>query len=229
MTTATQHIHGLAIYNIAVGKVDGNLLSVILFLRFDIEHVRDGQLWNVIILVQFQTTLDFGLDLLGEHDLVYEFSLDVVLVFGKGHDAVVGQLVQVFSLHLAPLSHLLQPVVPDTIQISLPLFTVIIAHARQRIALHITLIFTDFGHLVLDAEFVVESLHVFTFATKSLEVDHAMIVQVDLVGHGSHIIGSLHILVGVGNNPFAALLKLLQFIAQLLGSGGSIETGGASL
>ena len=229
VSTATQQVHGVVIYDIAVGIVDGNLLSVILFLRLDVEHVRECQLWNLIILVEFQAILDFCFDLLGEQYLVDEFGFDIILGIGESHDAVVSQLVQVFGFHLTTLGNLLQPVVPDTVQISLTLFTVVFAHARQSVALHITLIFTYFGHLVFDAEFVVQTFHILTLSTEALEVNHTMIVQVDVVGHTCHIVGCLHVLVGVCHNPLAALLELLQHITQLLGSGWCIETGGTTL
>ena len=44
-----------------------------------------------------------------------------------------------------------------------------------------------------------------------------VIVQIDVVGYRGYIIGSLIVLVGIGYDPFAALLEVLQGIAQLLG------------
>ena len=77
----------------------------------------------------------------------------------------------------------MQPILPDTLQISSTLLTVVVAHARQGVPLYITLVFTDLGHHIFDAEFVVESFHIFTLAAKTLEIDHTFSIQIDVVGH----------------------------------------------
>ena len=61
--------------------------------------------------------LDLSLDFLGKQDIVDEFGLQIIVGLGKKHDAVVGQLVQVFCLHLTALADLFQPVVPDAVEI----------------------------------------------------------------------------------------------------------------
>ena len=108
-------------------------------------------------------------------------------------------------------------------------FTVVFAHARQGVALHIALILANLGSLVLDAQFVVESFHIFVLAAESREIDHALAIEVDLVGNGSHVVAALQILVGIGHDPLAAFLEVLQRVAQLLGRSGRIEAGDAPL
>ena len=119
---------------------------------------------DVIILVEFQTSLDLCFDLLGEKEFVNQFSLYVIIGLGKGHNAVASQFVQLFRLHLTTFCHLLQPVVPDARQVGGTLFTVVFAHPRLGVALYITLIFAHFGNKVFDTQFVVESFIVFTLA-----------------------------------------------------------------
>ena len=48
-------------------------------------------------------------------------------------------------------------------------------------------------------------------------VDGTVVVQVDVISDGDHIVGSLVIQVGVSDDPLAALLEVLQRVAQLLG------------
>ena len=122
-------------------------------------------------------------------------------------------MVQVFGFHLTTLGHLLQPVVPDAFQIGFALLAVVVAHACQGVALHVALIFANLGHQVFDAEFVVEALQVFAFGAKTLEVDHALSVQIDVISHAGHVVIGLVVLVGIGHNPLAASLEVFQGIA----------------
>ena len=117
----------------------------------------------------------------------------------------------------------MQPILPDALQIGGALLTVILTHARLGVTLHITLVFSHFGHHIFDAEFVVKALIIFAFTAKTLEVDHALCVQINVIGNRSYIVTGLHILVGVGHDPLAALLEILQGIAQLLGCGRRIK------
>ena len=219
MSAAIKQIHGLTIYDTAIGIVDGNLLAVVILLRLYVEHIAQGELVNVVVLAEFQTLLNLCLNLFWEHHLVDQLGFHIILGVGKSHDAVVSQLVQGFGFYFTTLSHLLQPVVPDTRQVGGALLAVVVAHTCLGIALHIALILTNLGHHIFNAEFVVQTLHILTLGTKALEIDITMIIQVDVVGNRSHIIGGLVVPVGIGNDPLAALLEVTQGIAQLLGCG----------
>ena len=110
---------------------------------------------DIVVLVDLQTLLDLCLDLLGEHHLIDQFGCHIVLCVSEAHDTVVSKLVQSLCLYLTALSHLLQPVVPDTVHVGGALLTVVVAHTRLGVSLHITLILTHLGHHVFDAKFVV--------------------------------------------------------------------------
>ena len=225
MAAARHVVKSLVVNDGTIGIIDGNLLSLLVFVSLYVEHVGERQLRNLVILVKFQTVLDFCFDFLWEHHLVDELGLDIVLGIGKHDDAVVGQLVEVLGLYFATLCHLLEPVVPYPVQVGGALFAVVFAHACLGVALHITLILSDLGSLVLDAQFVVESFHIFTLAAESRKIDHALTIEVDLVGNGSHVVAALHILIGVGYDPLATFLEVLQRITQLLGCSWRVEAG----
>ena len=225
MPTAIQQVHRLAVHDAAIGVVDGNLIPVVVTLGFHVQHVCECQLVDIIVLADLQAFLDLGLEFLWEQNLINELRRQVVVGIGKREDTVVGHLVQLLRADLTALADLLQPVLPDAVQIGSALLTVVVAHARQGVALHIALIFTHLSSQILHTDLVVESLHVFALAAETLEVDLTFCVQIHLVGHGYHVVVGLHILVGVGHDPLAALLEVLQGVAQLLGSGGSVELG----
>ena len=229
MSAAVHQIRGLIVHDAAIGIVDGNLLAVVFLFRLHVEHVAQGELVDIVVLVDLQTLLDLCLDLLGEHHLVDQFGCHIVLCVSEAHDAVVSKLVQGFSLHLAALGHLLQPVVPDTVQVGSALLAIVFAHTRLGVSLHITLILTYLGHHVFDAEFVVKTLHVFALGAKTREFNVSVIVQIDIVGYRGHIIGSLIVLVGIGHDPLTTLLEVLQGIAQLLGCSRCVEGQCAAL
>ena len=56
-------------------------------------------------------------------------------------------------------------------------------------------------------------------------MNHALTIEVDLVGNGSHVVAALHILIGVGYNPLATFFEVLQRITQLLGCSWRVEAG----
>ena len=183
MSAAVHQIRGLIVHDAAIGIVDGNLLAVVFLFRLHVEHVAQGELVDIVVLVDLQTLLDLCLDLLGEHHLVDQFGCHIVLCVSEAHDTVISKLVQGFSLHLAALGHLLQPVVPDTVQVGSALLAIVFAHTRLGVSLHITLILTYLGHHVFDAEFVVKTLHVFALGAKTREFNVSVIVQIDIVGY----------------------------------------------
>ena len=173
--------------------------------------------------------MDSSLDLLRIQYLVDQLRGDIILRHRQHHDTIVGQLVQLFRIHLTALSNLLQPVLPDAIQISCTLFTVVVTHSRQCILFHGTLVLADLSHQVLDTQFIVQTLIVLSLAAKTFEVHHTFGIQEDTVSHTGYIIGCLHILVGVGHNPLTALLEVLQGVAQLLSRCRSIEGHSSTL
>ena len=223
MATAIYQVCDLAVHDVAESIVHGNLITVVVLVCFHVQHVGKGQLVDVVILVQFQSFLDFCLEFLGEDDLVNEFGGQVVVGIGKGEDAVIGQLIQLLGTHLAALSDLFQPVLPDAVQVDRALLTVVVAHAGQGVALHITLVLTNLRRQVLHANLVVESLHIFSLAAETFEVYITLCIQVNLVGYRCHIVVGLHILVGIGHDPLAARLEVLQGVTQLLGGGRRIK------
>ena len=56
-------------------------------------------------------------------------------------------------------------------------------------------------------------------------MNHALTIEVNLVGNGSHVVAALHILIGVGYDPLATFLEVLQRITQLLGCSWRVEAG----
>ena len=225
MASAIQHIHGLAVNNAAVGIVDGNFLTLLLFLRLHVKHVGQCKLLNIVVFVQLQALLNLILYLLWEHNLVHQFCLHVVLAGSKCQQTVVNQLVQRLSLNLSTCSHLLQPVVPDTVQVSLTLFAVILTHACLGVALYIALIFSNLGHHVLHAKLVIQSLIILSLAAKTAQVNGSLTIQINLIGNSSHIVAGLTVVAGIAHNPLSALLEVLQSIAQLLCGSRAVESG----
>ena len=118
---------------------------------------------------------------------------------------------------------------PDALIHGQALLTVVITHILTGDALNGTLVFSYTGALVFDANFLVESCQIVAFATHTLEVNHTCFIDKQTVGNRGYIVAGLHILVGIGDNPFAALLEIFQSIANLLGSSGRVENGGAAL
>ena len=106
---------------------------------------------------------------------------------------------------------------PDAVDVSLALFAVVITHVGACDTLHVTLIFTHARSLILDAQFVVETFHVVALSAKTLEVNHASLVQIEFIGSGADVVSPLHILVGICHNPLAALAEVNQCVANLLG------------
>ena len=223
MATAVDQVRDLAVHDAAEGVVHGNLVAVFVLISLHVQHIGEGQLGDIVILAELQAIFDLSLELLGEQDLIDELRRQIVVGIGKCHDAVVGQLVQLFRRHLAALGNLLQPVLPDAVVVGGTLLTVVVAHTRHRITLHITLIFAYFGSHILHADLIVEPFQILTLAAETFEVDITLGVQVHLVGHGHHVVVGLHIHIGVGHDPLAARLEVLQGVAQLLGGGWSVE------
>ena len=223
MATAIYQVRDLAVHDAAEGVVYGYLITVFVLISLHVQHVGEGQLGDNVVLAEFQAIFDLSLEFLGEQDLIDELRRQIVVGVGKCHDAVVGQLVQLFRRHLAALGNLLQPVLPDAVVVGGALLTVVVAHTRHRVALHITLIFAHLGGHILHANLVVESFQILALAAKTFEVDITLGIQVHLVGHRNHVIVGLQILVGVGHDPLAARLEILQGVAQLLGGGWSVE------
>ena len=229
MISTRKQVHSVVVDDTAVSVIHSNLLTIALLVRLHVEHVAQHELVDIIVVVEFQTLLDLCLDLLGEYHLVDELGLYIVLLVGKCHNTVVGQLVQLLCLHLTTLGYLVQPVLPDAVLIGDALLTVVVAHARLGVSLHIALIFAHLGYHIFDAKLVEKALIVFALAAKTLEVNHTLCVQIDIVGHRGHVVAGLIILVGIGHNPLAALLEIFQSIAQLLGCSGCVEREGTAL
>ena len=118
---------------------------------------------------------------------------------------------------------------PDALIHGQALLTVVFAHVLTGDALNGALVFTYTCALVFHANFLIESGHVVAFATHTLEVNHAGLVNKQAVSNRGYVVAGLQILVGIGDNPFATLLEILQGIANLLGCGGRVEDGGAAL
>ena len=191
MTTAIEHVHGLAIYNATIGIVNSNLTAILLLLALYVEHVAQGKLVNLIILTQLEAGFNLGLHLLGEEHLINQLALDELLGRSECQQTIVNQLVELVGLNLTALGHLLEPVFPDTTQVSLALLAIVIAHASKGVALYIALIFSNLGHLELDAKLIVQSLIILALTTQTAQIDRALTIKVDLIGNGSYIIRGL--------------------------------------
>ena len=229
VSTTVKHIHSLIVNDASICIIDSNLIALLLLLRLDIQHIRERQLLNIIVFIQLQARFDFILNLLGEQHLVYQLCFHIVLSSSKCQQAVVYQLVKCIGLYLATFGHLLQPVVPYTIHVCLTLFAVVFAHTCKGVAFYITLIFTNLGHHVFDTKLVVESFVILAFATKTAQVNRALTVNKNLIGNGSHIIRSLSVIAGIAHNPLAALLEILQSVAQLLSCSRTIKSSTTTL
>ena len=219
----------LLVDDFAVGIVDGNLVALVLLLRLHVDHVAQRELVDVVVIVYAQLVLDHFLDLLGIHHAVDEAGLDVVVGIGKGNDAVAGQLVQLLGRHLSAVGHVLQHLLPDALEEHGALLAVGLAHVLAGDALHRALVFSNARTLIFHANLLVESCHIHALATQSAEVYHARLVQEHRVGCRGHVIALLHVLVGKGNDPLAALLEVNECVANLLGRGGCVERGCTAL
>ena len=218
----------LLVDDFAVGVVDGHLVALLLVGRRQTYHVGQHQL--VHLAVDAQPGLDGGLNVLGVHHLVDESTLDVVVGRGEGHDAVVHDLVYLFGAESrAALGHVLQHVLPDAPLVGVRLLAVLGAHVLAQHALDGTLVLAHAHHLVAHADLLVESRQELTLAADALQLDHRRAVQVQAVGHRGHVVALLAEVVGVGDDPLAALLEVLQCVAHLLCRRGGVDAQHAAL
>ena len=225
MSATVQHIHCLTVNNASVCIVDGNLLALLLFLRLNVQHVSQCKLLNIVIFIQLQALLNLILYLLWEQNLIYQLCLHIVLAGSKCQQTVVNQLVQGISLNLSAFGHLLKPVVPDAIQVSLTLFAVVLTHACQGVTLNVALIFSNLGHHILNAKLVIKSFVILSLTAKTAQVDCSLAVKINLISNGSYIVAGLTIVACIAHNPLSALLEVLQGVAQLLCRCRTVEAG----
>ena len=90
------------------------------------------------------------------------------------------------------------------------MLTVGITHLLCNIRLHGTLVGAHLEDLHLDAQFLHQSGEEHGIAAQTAPVQHAYGVQIYLVGHGAKVVGRARVGVGIGNDPFAALLEFEQ-------------------
>ena len=119
--------------------------------------------------------------------------------------------------------------VPDALIQGQTLLAVVVAHVFASNTFYGTLVFAHTSALISHANLLVKACQVIALASHTLEINHASLVDEEAVGYASHIVTGLHILVGIGNNPFATFLEILQGMTYLLCCGRSIECGGATL
>ena len=143
------------IHNLSAGVIHGDAAAlVVLVLVGHIHHVLKRQQVDVVLLADAQFPLDDFLHVLGIIYPVDEACLLVVAGGCKGHDTVVGHLVQLFRRHLAAFRHVAEIVLPDALNECLALFAVVLAHVLPGDTLHETLVFSYAHGLEFHARFL---------------------------------------------------------------------------
>ena len=200
------------IYDFAVGIIDGNLVALLL-LVFHVLHVRYSQLCDVVLLLYLEHVLDFLLHLVSIEQFAHQFHLHVVGRIAQ-RDATVSVGIQRVRGNLQTCRDILQHDVPDAVDVGGHLFTVSIAHLVGGHHLRGTLVLAHLAELVFHAELGQQVFQEIRLCSQTVPVNHALRVQIDLVGHTTYIIGGLGIGVSVCHNPLATLLEIEQCLAD---------------
>ena len=177
-------VNGIAsctIDDISVGIVNGNLFAFRLLIGQG-SYLSDAHLVDVVVLVNLQEFLYLCLDLVGIEQLVNQFHADILVRIGK-RDEAVGIGVQLVNGEVAAGTDLLGDILPDTIDIGLRLFAVLITHLVASEHLSSTLIRPHLGNLNLHAELAEQVFHEDGLCGNTVPVDHTLRVQIDLVGN----------------------------------------------
>ena len=106
---------------------------------------------------------------------------------------------------------------------------VVVAHPVGSECLGSTLVGTHLGKLNLHPELSHEVFQVVGRRAQTAPVDLAQRVNPHLVGHATDVVGALHVLVAIGNNPFSALLEVEQGLADGVARGGRVHLQGTGL
>ena len=186
-------------------------------------HLFQTELVDVGVFIQLEFLLHQTLELLRVEQLVNELGLNVILLVGKRHDAVVDKLVDGLCGQFAAFGNVLQHAIPYALHVCHALLAVFRTHVLACLRLYVALVFAYSYCLVLDAKLLQQSSVVFSLHSKTFQVNHTRLVQVELVGNGSQPIGHLGVFVTIGNDPLAAFLEVCQRVAHCLHGGVRVE------
>ena len=120
--------------------------------------------------------LDFTFHFVSIEQVVDEFHAYEFLLIAESHIAV-GVCVQRIDGNLTTLGDVAQHHLPDAVQISLCLFTVVVTHLVGSHHLHSTLVFAYLHSLEFNTELGKQVFDVVHFAAQSVPIDHALRVQ----------------------------------------------------
>ena len=215
-------VAGAAIDDVAVGVIDGNLVTVVV-VSLHAGHVGEAQLADVVIASDFQQFLHLVFHLVGiEHAIDHFLGNEGLGVVES--DEIVGIDVERVDGNLTAGGDLLEYVLPNAVDIGGDLLAVGVAHVVGSEDFRGALIGAHLGELHLYAKLGHQVLQKVGLRGYAMPVQHAFGVDIHLVGHRCQIIGGLGITVAIGDNPLAAFLEFGEGAADGLQRG--IGVGG---
>ena len=146
---------------------------------------------------------------------VHQTEALIVCRVGKSHIAV-GIGIESVHRQAARLSHGNHHPLPNVGDEGRHLSTVGFAHPFENERFDCTLVRAHLKHLHLHTELFEKARIEDGLARNTVPVEHARGVEIDLVGHGSHIVAGLRIGVGIGHDELLRFLKLHKGFAQRL-------------
>ena len=188
MASTREQPRGGRVHDVAIGVIDGHLLAV--FLLLHVFHCSNAHLVDFLVFVDAQQLLHLGLHLVVIAQSVNEFHLLHSLGTLEHHQAV-GIGIERIGVDFSAVGDGLNDVVPNARDEGIDLLAVGLAHAVFGVHFRGTLVFSYLHHLHFDAHFLEQVFHEHRFRGNAVPVDFAAGVQIDFVGHGAEVVGTL--------------------------------------